>query len=70
MFHPLCELADAVKYAEDILQDILTNIKSQNVEQMLTEVEAMLREIQARDFDDRETAALDELENAKEGSFN
>ena len=60
---------EAVQYAEDIFQDILSNIKSQNVAELLKDVENMLTQINEKDFDDRETMALEELEKAKEGIF-
>ena len=55
---------DAVRFVEDILEDILNKLDDVDIQEMVRQAEAMLNEIRSRDFGTEEDAADDELDNA------
>ena len=58
---------DAVKYAQDILNEILNSKESQDLENMLREAEQMLEELKDREFTQAAEDAEMELDKAIDG---
>ena len=56
----------SIAFAEEVLQDILNSIQSQNVDAIIAEAERILIEIKSRDFTLDERAASDEYGLANE----
>lgn len=44
-------IVDAVKFAQEVLEDILSNIHNQNVEKLIRDAEQILEDIRTRNFD-------------------
>ena len=57
---------DAVRFAQEVLADILSNIHGQNVDQLIREAEQVLENIRNRMFDDNMIAIEDEFISARE----
>ena len=59
----------SVAFAQEVLQDILNSIQSQNVDAIIAEAERILEEIKSRDFMLDERAANDEYGLANESKY-
>ena len=59
----------AVKFAQEVLQDILNNIQNQNVDAIIRQAEDILDEIAARDFSNDDSTATDEYELANDSMY-
>lgn len=70
--HRSCQLkkkfsrSDAVKFVEQVLQNILDGIQVTNIGDLLAEAEQILKEIQSRDFDENKMKGEEELKKAIE----
>ena len=59
-------LLGSIAFAQEVLQDILNSIQSQNVDAIIAEAERILEEIKRRDFSLDESAANNEYGLANE----
>ncbi len=62
-------ILEAVKFAQEVLQDILNNIQNQNVDAIIRQAEDILEEIAARDFSNDDFTATDEYELANDSMY-
>ena len=65
MFFPPC--VDAVAFAREVLDEILSGIEDKNVGELLRQAEVILQEIRARDFNNAKDQSMEELGKAMEG---
>ena len=58
------QLSDAVRYVQEILNQILQGIKVTNIETYITLSEQIIDEVRLRNFSLENEAGMDELQNA------
>lgn len=59
----------AVDFAKKVLEEIVNSIRNKNTSKLVKEAEDLLQEMKERDFIDKDDAAEEELQIAKDGEF-